>query len=1079
MSLVAEDLAKAEHAEQALEVLGGKFLAARGRDRSWLLRRWPAVHVMSTVSIATHHYSHGTFWPKLTGMLGIRGDQSFQQEWGTAFLENLRALGLPDFGEIEDSGARFVGPILMHSGIPTHCLADYFKLVGERRSRDEGITPDEFVAWAASKAAEGKLFNIDKPVERFLRYGGDFAIDVSDRVFELLDVVAAGGTGEEVPLPDRFRVAAVALRQAGGISERRPRGHSDGHEAERPGLVLDPYGRGPLLRLPPVDEVGQATWTVTVGTQSEHVHSEAAWPGEPAPPTDVPVIGPVRAVTAALQRRPDLTMTVPVVDDKDPLLAFSEEGRQLLPGLPLPGFPVWLLFPGGPDDLVVVGEAVVLAEGALPPGWSGWTLRLLDLRGASMVRSSRCERPRSVRRVSSVRIAAGEPIQGLLHRGGPVFGQVPQIELPSAASTDSSWSLTITDAGGRVLVDNRMLHAGDDLREGLWSGVPRPLLGTYRIRVRGPWGRGISRDLVLAEGVRMASQPPWRRIAPDGLVPATIRLSLPPGVEAEQSSFELAGHETEQQVTLTAHHTVLRAVVRPPHMSMSYQSSERSTTAGVRPVPLYAEDLRELGGTLTIDLDAVGDPTLHVLVGDRCVQELVTFGRSRDGVYRFNLAQVGDTLAAHPRARLSLDEAGLLVVSQVSPRRLYSEVKLTGDILELVDSVDVEGLVALVYPVVAPWRGGTRLEVRHGQVELPEELRDAGPVVVTVRVDDPWAPASVPAWPAPQKAWLLSAPGWLSSEDAEETSLSRWLAGAGPLPADIADLSRVWAVTGRLPWLGLMGERLAEVGKACRNVLTQDPVSSLLALDSSGIEADRVPEAIIRSGLAWTPTALPSRGSVAWTRAGALPAALLTAPGLVDDVRRGLDTAANARVVCGDGVDSLLRGNDPWPGLGRFDTAADRYLALGSTAQLDFRNQLRLVPQGLVDGDTRVQASLNLLDRRRDASAGLQENGPRCLQLLRAYLKSVGDLAGVDAVAARCHPTRSDGWRCYPALSLSLAWMARRVARGDAQARQLVAQQGRLWADLARIAPDLVTIDLIVAELLQAAEQSSASQEDK
>ena len=276
VSLVAEDLAKAEHAGQVLQILGRKYREAQPLHRNWLLRRWPAVQVMSTVSVAAQYYSHGTFWSKLTGILGIDSGQSFQQEWGTAFLDNLRALGLPDFHDIEDPGARFVGPILMHSGVPTYCLGDYFRLIDERRTKDPALTPDDFVAWAASKAAEGKLFNVDKPVERFLRYGGDFAIDVSDRVFELLDVVAAGGTGEEVPLPERFRVAAVALRQAGEITAGRGTRRWDGGEAERrPVLVLDPYGRGPLLRLPSVDEVGQALWTVTIGTQSELVRSEA------------------------------------------------------------------------------------------------------------------------------------------------------------------------------------------------------------------------------------------------------------------------------------------------------------------------------------------------------------------------------------------------------------------------------------------------------------------------------------------------------------------------------------------------------------------------------------------------------------------------------------------------------------------------------------------------------------------------------------------------------------------------------------------------------------------------------------
>ena len=38
--------------------------------------------------------------------------------------------------------------------------------------------------------------------------------------------------------------------------------------------------------------------------------------------------------------------TITVVDDQAPILAFGEDGRFIPAGLPLPGMPVWLLFPG-------------------------------------------------------------------------------------------------------------------------------------------------------------------------------------------------------------------------------------------------------------------------------------------------------------------------------------------------------------------------------------------------------------------------------------------------------------------------------------------------------------------------------------------------------------------------------------------------------------------------------------------------------------------------------------------------------------------------------------------------------------
>ena len=77
VSLVAEDLAEADHAEQVLKILGHKYSETHSQHRNGVLRHWPAVQVMSTVSVATEYYAHGTFWPRLTDILGLEGGQSF------------------------------------------------------------------------------------------------------------------------------------------------------------------------------------------------------------------------------------------------------------------------------------------------------------------------------------------------------------------------------------------------------------------------------------------------------------------------------------------------------------------------------------------------------------------------------------------------------------------------------------------------------------------------------------------------------------------------------------------------------------------------------------------------------------------------------------------------------------------------------------------------------------------------------------------------------------------------------------------------------------------------------------------
>src|SRR5207342_131649 len=128
---------------------------------------------------------------------------------------------------------------LLHCGVPAKCLGDYFRIVTEQRLKVPGLDAERFVTWAAVRAEAGRLFNVDMPVNRFLRFGGEFAVDVTDRVFELLDIVSAGGDGSDVLLPERFRLKALEMQQAGRIERVSSRGR---RTAELyPHVVLDPY----------------------------------------------------------------------------------------------------------------------------------------------------------------------------------------------------------------------------------------------------------------------------------------------------------------------------------------------------------------------------------------------------------------------------------------------------------------------------------------------------------------------------------------------------------------------------------------------------------------------------------------------------------------------------------------------------------------------------------------------------------------------------------------------------------------------------------------------------------------------
>ena len=344
VSLAAEVVVEARLRDDALGLIGAYYDKYHSDSfrRARVLRMWPALHVLATTGVATDHYEGGSFWPKLTGLLGLPNEQAFQAEWGQAFLDNLRALGLPLFDrEIDDTGRRYVGRILMHCGMPTYCLPDLFRLIARMRVQRPGLTPVELVSWVAGQAS-GKQLQLDVPVRRFLQYGGDFATDVVDRCFDLLDVVAAGGDGADVLLPQRFRDVAALMRDEVREADRgrRRSTFTRNEQARGPYLLVDPFGLGLVMRLPAIGEApdGRAVWQVLLDGSAQRIATKPLVPGsdEPAPPTDVTITKPLRTASAALVGREDLVTNVPVVDDSDPILFFAEDGHQIPGRLALP-----------------------------------------------------------------------------------------------------------------------------------------------------------------------------------------------------------------------------------------------------------------------------------------------------------------------------------------------------------------------------------------------------------------------------------------------------------------------------------------------------------------------------------------------------------------------------------------------------------------------------------------------------------------------------------------------------------------------------------------------------------------------
>jgi hypothetical protein len=615
-SLVAEADIRPDRTDQVAAALGrlyAKLEDPRVEGESFLLR-WPACVAAAMAGVAATRYRGGTYWPALWETTDSQGTSQDQGIWGRAFNQAIERLGMATFPELP---LHFVGPILMHAGIPSYCLGDYFGLLLSRRRLDPGIDAESFLAWATAPGRELRLAGLDVPARRFLTHGGDYALDVVDRCIDLLDCLADSDPDlDGVRLPARIVDAARQKVEAQGPDQPTARRSEikARKSASRPRIGLDPYGVGVQVILPAVGEApdGIATWRVTADGDPITVRSRAQWAGsaEAAPQTMHPLTRPVRTVQVSLVGW-DHASELDVVQPSDPILFFSEDGRRLPAQLPLPPDHLWILHPAD-RDLITIGELRTITETPVPFGWEGWNLQLASL---EKVRSLSLPGGPAhiVHGYARPRLLLGEPLPGMTTPyGSPVYAQPPRLWLPDTPGTASRWHADIRPAAGGIsLVSREMDQAGT---ADIWHGVPRPILGSFDITVRGPLGRGVRRTIFIAEGVSVSYRPSVRALTVRGLEPGSAELQAPIGAAARPARLSFGISDRARIVELRGGTETEPVVITPPHIDLLCAGAGASTWTAA-PIHAATEAMADLGRLLVRAPGTVVRADLQVWAG--------------------------------------------------------------------------------------------------------------------------------------------------------------------------------------------------------------------------------------------------------------------------------------------------------------------------------------------------------------------------------------------------------------------------------------------------------------------------------
>lgn len=213
----------------------------------YLERRCPCTYAAFLVALGTHYYEAGDFWSAVRKATGLHISTTQASQLGQLFENIVKRLPVVQFTHL--SGHRYVGLILAHGGIPNYCLPDFFERFLQpllRHPEYASLSAEEFIK--KQLAQTSVAYTTDKPVLRFLQYGGPPAADFLERCWEMALRYAQKKEQpppEELGLPPRV---VEAFRK--WLKERIHLPVTSRTVYRSPELFLDPWGSGLCLRLP-------------------------------------------------------------------------------------------------------------------------------------------------------------------------------------------------------------------------------------------------------------------------------------------------------------------------------------------------------------------------------------------------------------------------------------------------------------------------------------------------------------------------------------------------------------------------------------------------------------------------------------------------------------------------------------------------------------------------------------------------------------------------------------------------------------------------------------------------------------
>lgn len=551
-----------------------------------LQRRWPVILSAYLVLEGILSYQKGAMWPQICERLGLP-TANYPARWGRIFLRTIRGNGKPEFRDLitAEHAASYLAVILAHGGIPNSCLPDLFRCVPGRLGRRRAIprAAELIDRWRNDPKA---LRFPDRPVRRFLCYGGKIAEDFLDRYLGLVGYVREHGTvpdHSQFGLPARVvdayqqwldtRKARRRVRHRSSTMGARPctrRQPPPSSPAERrehaavrrraswcvaaPFLALDPSIGAVVLHLPqqrlPDDRATtELTWIIQDGDQEERIplplwrHNNLLL--AEAKTYEIQYAKPAYRVRIVSENGFERHWDVPGVTDELPIIAFRDDRTRKACGLKsIPAGWVWLLFHRS-ITIDCLSETYVPLHGY----WSDFSAHRVNLEGFQeislkrdgiVLKSIPLQNLKHIVRFTEAPLFTAEDANGDI----PIFAEPPTIGIPLEPRQEihiqlgrCSLILRTIISGSKIYstepvkaIDLEYTTENDDglARVVLASLLPSPPFGMFELQVRRTLGQGQRLRFAVIPGLRVEGNDKLILPSPNGHPrPTTIRLFCP------------------------------------------------------------------------------------------------------------------------------------------------------------------------------------------------------------------------------------------------------------------------------------------------------------------------------------------------------------------------------------------------------------------------------------------------------------------------------------------------------------------------------------------------------------------------